>query len=505
VLLEKDFEFNPGDRAAAQLFLDMNPTAKLIEKDGALKMVLPKGSMVRVTRALRLDRWVAGQIPRGWNASRYGIPDRIVKNVDPVTLFNLAATAEAFITMGLTPQELMTYIHPAFVGNTQGSGMGGLRSIAQLFQNYREDRDSRGDILQETLINVTAGWLVQDYIGGMGPAYNPVGACATAAVSIAAACDMLDLGRAELVVAGGFDDISIEGNLGFTWMQATARTEDMLAKGIEAKAHSRSNDCRRGGFIEGQGGATLLMSTFGKALELGLPIYGVVAMAETHTDGFATSIPSPGLGLLAMAGECGRKDSVMARALKRWGLTVDDILVSSKHDTSTLANDVNESKLLHLLHSKLGRSAGNPLVVHSQKTMIGHAKGGAAGPQAIAVLQMLQSGRIPGNPNLDNPDRVITAFKEILLTDRTLQLPFVSAGMISSLGFGHMGAAALFVNPGFAFKTLSKKDLEAYLTKLAARRKVAGKRWADRICSNAAYVSGSDPRDCEQIIFGACK
>jgi hypothetical protein len=180
-------------------------------------------------------------------------------------------------------------------------------------------------------------------------------------------------------------------------------------------------------------------------------------------------------------------------------------MVASKHDTSTLANDVNESKLLHLINKKLGRSAGNPLVVHSQKTMIGHAKGGAAGPQAIAVLQMLQSGCIPGNPNLDNPDRVITAYKEILLTDRFVRLPFISAGMISSLGFGHMGAAAMFVNPGFAFKTLAKKDLDAYLTKLAARRQVAGKRWADRICSNAAYASGSDPRDCEQILSGACK
>ena len=73
----------------------------------------------------------------------------------------------------------------------------------------------------------------------------------------------------------------------------------------------------------------------------------------------------------------------------------------SKHDTSTGVNERNESELHERLAAAIGRSDGNPLFVISQKTLTGHAKGGAAAFQIIGLCQVLAGGVVPPNRSLD--------------------------------------------------------------------------------------------------------
>ncbi len=93
---------------------------------------------------------------------------------------------------------------------------------------------------------------------------------------------------------------------------------------------------------------------------MGLPVLAVVGYAQSFADGVHTSIPAPGLGALG-AGR-GGKDSVLARSLAKLGVGADDIAVISKHDTSTLANDPNETELHERLADSMGRSAGRAAV-----------------------------------------------------------------------------------------------------------------------------------------------
>src|SRR5690606_2322280 len=141
------------------------------------------------------------------------------------------------------------------------------------------------------------------------------------------------LGKAEFVVAGGFDDLSVEGIVGFGDMSATADSAAMAAKGIEDRYFSRANDRRYGGFVESQGGGTILLARGDLAARMGLPVLGVVAYAASFADGVHTSIPAPGLGALA-AGRGGR-ESQLARSLSALGVGADHIGVLSKHDTPT--------------------------------------------------------------------------------------------------------------------------------------------------------------------------
>ena len=94
---------------------------------------------------------VAGQIPTGWNAGRYGIPADTTAQTDHATLWALVCTADALNQSGITdPYELYKHMHPSDIGTGLGSGMGGTESLAKMFKDRCEEKDVQNGILQET-------------------------------------------------------------------------------------------------------------------------------------------------------------------------------------------------------------------------------------------------------------------------------------------------------------------------------------------------------------------
>jgi fatty acid synthase len=241
-------------------------------------------------------------------------------------------------------------------------------------------------------------------------------------------------------------------------MNATAKTQDLLDKGINERFVSRANDRRRGGFIESEGGGTVLVTTGDLAADLGLPVIGVIGYARSFADGAHTSIPAPGLGALAAAR--GGKESVLVQNLNRLGVAPDDIAVVSKHDTSTNANDPNESELYTRISAAIGRTPGNPLFVISQKSMTGHAKGGAAIFQTNGLCQLFGSGKIPANRSLDCVGPEFTGHDPMVWLRNPLQLSdkqTIKCGILTSLGFGHVSGLIALVNPGAFFTALANE------------------------------------------------
>ena len=117
------------------------------------------------------------------------------------------------------------------------------------------------------------------------------------------------------MVTGAIDDIGVESVIGFGNMNATANSEEMYGKGIDARFFSRANDRRRGGFLESQGGGTILVTRGDIAEKLGLPVAAVVGFIHSYADGAHTSIPAPGLG--ALAAGLGGKDSKLVHDLAK--------------------------------------------------------------------------------------------------------------------------------------------------------------------------------------------
>ena len=237
----------------------------------------------------------------GLDLARFGLPPDLVATADRMALVNLASTVEAFADAGLTPEELLEHVHPADVANTQGAGMGGMASLRRLLLDHLLGDERQNDRLQESLGNVVAAHTVQAYLGSYGPMVHPVAACATAAVSLEEAHDKIRAGKALAVLAGGFDDLTPEGMLGFADMGATASSDELDAMGLAPFEASRANDVRRAGFVEAQGGGAQLVVRGDVALALGLPVRGVLVYAGSFGDGLHTSIPAAGQGALASA------------------------------------------------------------------------------------------------------------------------------------------------------------------------------------------------------------
>ncbi len=473
VFLDKDFTFVVSSEADARAFVEFDPehTIAVPVPDSTDWQVTRKaGTEIRVPRKVKLSRTVGAQIPTGFDPTVYGISQDMATSIDRVALWNIVATVDAFLSAGFTPTELMRWVHPSLVASTQGTGMGGLTSMQTMYHGNLLGRNKPNDILQEVLPNVFAGHVVQSYIGSYGSMIHPVAACATAAVSVEEGVDKIRLGKAEFVVAGGYDDLTLEAIIGFGDMAATADTEMMRAKGISDSKFSRANDRRRLGFVESQGGGTILLARGDLAIKMGLPVLAVVAYVSSFGDGVHTSIPAPGLGALG-AGR-GGKDSQLARSLARLGVGPDDIAVVSKHDTSTLANDPNETELHERLADSLGRSEGAPLFVVSQKSLTGHAKGGAAAFQMMGMCQMLRDGVIPPNRSLDCVDDELAGAAHLVWLRDTLRLGDkfpLKAGLVTSLGFGHVSGLVALVHPQAFLAALDPEVRQDYKERADAR------------------------------------
>ncbi|WP_405133105.1 fatty acid synthase subunit beta domain-containing protein [Nocardia sp. NBC_01388] len=499
VFLDKDLSFVVNSEAEARSFHAANPEQTVItpvEGTGDWQVTRKAGTEIRVPRKAKLSRVVGGQIPTGWDPTRFGISADMAGSVDRVALWNIVCTVDAFLGSGFSPAELMQWVHPSLVANTQGTGMGGMSSMRSLYIDNLLGESRANDILQEALPNVALAHVVQSYVGSYGGMIHPVAACATAAVSVEEGVDKIKLGKADLVVAGGYDDLGIEGIVGFGDMSATADSAVMSAKGISDRYFSRANDRRRGGFVESMGGGTVLLARGSVALEMGLPVLGVVAYAQSFADGVHTSIPAPGLGALG-AGR-GGAESKLAKELRKLGVAADEVAVISKHDTSTAANDPNESELHERLANAIGRSEGAPLFVISQKTLTGHAKGGAAAFQMIGLCQVLEQGVIPPNRSLDCVDEKMQAYPHLVWVREAMDLGErfpLKAGLVTSLGFGHVSGLVAIVHPQAFIAALDPEKREEYQRRAEERQLNGRQRLTEAMCGGAPlYERPADRR-----------
>ncbi|KAI0881212.1 putative 3-oxoacyl-synthase [Annulohypoxylon maeteangense] len=163
--------------------------------------------------------------------------------------------------------------------------------------------------------------------------------------------------------------------------------------------------------------------------------------------------------------------SPLRGALAVWNLTADDIGVVSLHGTSTDLNEKNEVEVLHRQLQHLGRTPGNAALAVCQKYLTGHPKGAAAAWMLNGCCQILESGLVPGNRNLDNVDSALERWENLVFPDRTIRVGEVNAFSVTSFGFGQKGAQALGVHPQYVFATIGAAEYSAY-----ARRR--GERYA---------------------------
>lgn len=307
IQIEEDLDpFEASKETAEEFKREHGDKVEIFElpDSGEYTVRLKKGATLLIPKALRFDRLVAGQIPTGWDAKKYGVPDDIISQVDPVTLFVLVSTAETLLSSGITdPYEFYQYVHLSEVGNCVGSGLGGTGALQGMYKDRFLDKPLQKDILQESFINTMSAWVNMLLLSSTGPIKTPVGACATAVESIDIGYDTIVEGKARVCFVGGFDDFQEEGSYEFANMKATSNAVDEMAHGRTPREMSRPTTTTRNGFMESQGCGMQIIMDAKLALDMGVPIYGIVGFTATATDKIGRSVPAPGKGVLTTARE----------------------------------------------------------------------------------------------------------------------------------------------------------------------------------------------------------
>ncbi|KAE8153832.1 hypothetical protein BDV25DRAFT_136581 [Aspergillus avenaceus] len=307
MVMDEDLPPFEASRSTAEAFrlqhqekVEISPIAGSEEYQVCIK----RGARLLVPKAIAFNRTVAGLLPTGWDPARYGIPEDIISQVDPTTLYVLCCVCEAMYSAGIEdPFEIYQHLHVSELANCIGTGAGGLTATRKMYRERYLENPVQSDIFQETFLNAMSAWTNLLLLASAGPLKTPSGTCATSIESMDSGCEALLLGKAKMAFVGGTDDFREEASYEFGNMRATVNTDEEALAGRPPHEMSRPSTTTRSGFMESAGCGVQIITTAEMALEMGLPIYGIVAHTQMAGDRIGRSVPAPGQGVLTAARE----------------------------------------------------------------------------------------------------------------------------------------------------------------------------------------------------------
>ena len=344
------------------------------------------------------------------------------RRVDDFILYGIAACDMALEDSGWKPE---TEEEKCRTGILAGSGIGGLPGIQDESINMHERgvRRVSPHFIPRCLINLISG-NVSIRHGLKGPNHAVVTACATGTHALGDAARLIMLDDADVMVAGGAEAaICRIGVAGF----AQAKALSTHFNETPEKA-SRPWDQDRDGFVIGEGAGMVVLEEYEHAKKRGAKIYAEVVGYGLSGDAYHVTAPAPD-------GNGGYR--AMEMALKRSGLTPEDIDYVNAHGTSTPLGDELEFGAVKRL---FGDAAGK-IAMSSTKSAIGHLLGAAGSTEAIFSILAMNNSVVPPTLNLDNPSEGVSG---INLVPHEAQEKKINAVLSNSFGFGGTNASLIF-------------------------------------------------------------
>ena len=315
--------------------------------------------------------------PSGW------LEPKESKRWDRFCQFGVIAAKQAVAHAGLTIDESNQHR----VGTAIGSGVGGLLMMetqAHVLKDRGPDRVS--PFCVPMMIPNMATGLTAIALGAKGPSSAVATACAAGSNAIGDAYRLIQLGLADVMVAGGAESaITPLGVAGFASAKALSFRND------DPSTASRPFDAERNGFVIGEGAGVIVLESLEHAKARGAQILAEVVGYGMTCDAHHITSPTPG-------GVGGAE--AMRLALKDARLEPEAVDYVNAHGTSTQANDSNETSAIK---SALGDWAYQ-IPVSSTKSMTGHLLGGSGGIEAVAAVLAIEHNLVPPTINYQNPD-----------------------------------------------------------------------------------------------------
>ncbi len=307
------------------------------------------------------------------------------RKLDPFTQYGLVASDEAIKDSGLDTEHDKTRI-----GVIWGSGNGGVLT----FQNEIRDYVKGGEqprfspfFCTRMISNICAGQISIKY-GFRGPNYCTVAACASSAAAISDAFNLIRLGKADAIIAGGSEAAVTECSIGgFGSMQALSFRND------DPQTASRPFDKDRDGFVLAEGAGALVLEELEHAQARGAKIYAELTGCGLSADAYHITASHPeGQGAY----------DAMLDAVKESDMPLDAVDHINTHGTSTPIGDISEPKAIERLFGEHAYKIN----LNSTKSMTGHLLGAAGCVEAIATVMAIKEGVVPPTINhfTDDPN-----------------------------------------------------------------------------------------------------
>jgi len=345
-------------------------------------------SAAEVTESLRAGRsgieFAPDYAERGFRSQIHGRPKiDLAEHLDKRDLrfmgdgaaFNFLAMQQAIADSGLAPDEVSN----ERTGLVMGSGGPSTKNFFVAHQIVKEKGSPKrmGPFMVTRCMSSTNSACLATPFRIKGVNYSITSACSTSAHCIGNGVEQIQLGKQDVVFAGGGEELDWTLSCLFDAMGA------MSSKYNDApESASRPYDAERDGFVIAGGGGVVVLEDLERALARGAKIYGEITGYGATSDGYDMVAPS---------GEGGERSMRMALS------TIGDRTVTyiNAHGTSTKVGDVTE---VEAVRNIFGR--GSTPVISSTKSLTGHSLGATGVHETIYCLLMMQEGFVAASANV---------------------------------------------------------------------------------------------------------
>jgi len=313
--------------------------------------------------------------------------------------------------------------NPDKLGVIIGNGIGGFPEAEAGYHTLLERGGMRLNpfFMPIILPNMAAGQISLIF-GLTGFSSTITTACAAATQAIGDAVEIIRLGKAEVMVAGGSEAaITPTGVAGFCVMKALTTRNDEPTKA------SRPFDAKRDGFAPGEGAAVLILESLEHAMHRNARIYAEVAGVGASSDAYhIVAPPNNGAGAVR----------AMRWAIEDANLTPNEVEYINAHGTSTQLNDTVETLAIKALFGDYAYH----VPISSTKSMIGHLLGGSGAVEAVVCVKTITTGVIHPTINYEYPDPDC----DLDYVPNVARVKDVNVALSNSFGFGGQNACLVF-------------------------------------------------------------
>ena len=258
-------------------------------------------------------------------------------------------------------------------------------------------------------------------LGLRGPNTTINTACASGTDALGHALNMIRMGQARAVLAGGAEAMITQLSLA-----SMGRLGALSQNNDDPEHASRPYDLNRDGFVLGEGAGVLMLECEDEALARGARIYGELAGVGWSFDAADDAAPDAAGQSLAML-----------RALRDAELEPEALDYINAHGTSTQLNDKTETAAIKLA---LGPENAQRVAISSTKSMTGHLAAGAGGIEAVVSVLTMEHDLIPPTINYVTPDPAC----DLDVVPNEAREAHLDVVLSNSFGLGGQNASAIF-------------------------------------------------------------